>query len=126
MANSTAAWQMSSIRPNATARIEAKTTGRDAAGGVTETWATVVANVSLLISQTGGGRPGQWDGVPNRPHGTATGFDGSLGRADVRLVVTAGFLAGKTLAVDDVAYHPGGNYVPARYTVHWHSTQPAT
>jgi hypothetical protein len=117
---------MSGISPNATARIEVKTTGRDSAGGVTETWATLVSNVSLLISQAGGGRPGQWDGKPNKPRGTATGFDENLNRADVRLVVTAGFLAGRTLTVDDVAYHPGGNYVPARYTAHWSFAQPAT
>ena len=125
MPASSASWQMG-IPPNAVARIETKTTGRDTAGGVTETWASVVTGVQLLVSQTGGGRPGMFDARPNKPTGTATGFDDSLNRADVRLVITSGFLAGRTLTVDDVAYHPGGNYVPARYTVHWSFAQPAT
>lgn len=125
MPASSAAWQMG-IPPNAVARVETKTTGRDTAGGVTETWASVVTGVQLLVSQTGGGRPGMFDAKPNKPTGTATGFDDSLNRADVRLVVTSGFLAGRTLTVESVAYHPAGNYVPARYTLTWSFEQPAT
>jgi hypothetical protein len=125
MPASSAAWLLG-FAPNAVARIETKSTGRDSAGGVTETWGSVVTGVQLLISQTGGGRPGMFDAKPNKPTGTATGFDDGLNRADVRLVITSGFLAGRTLTVESVAYHPAGQYVPARYTLAWSFEQPAT
>ena len=120
------AWQLGLIPPNARVRVEASSSTRDASGGQVFAWSTLLSSAAALISQVQGGRPGQWDAEPNQLSGLLTGFDPELGRADVRLVVTSGFLSGRTLYPEAVELHPAGTFVSARYRVRWSTVQPAT
>lgn len=120
------AWALSLVPPNCKIRVEVLATGRDASGAPTTTWATLLASASALLSQVQGGRPGDWGGTPNVLTGSLTGFDPELGRADVRGVVTSGFLAGRTIYPVQVETHPGGVLVDPRIRWQWSTVQPTT
>lgn len=93
------------MQPNATVRIEQRTTARDSSGGSTETWAIVATNVSVLVSGISGGRDGRFDGKNNTLRGTCTGENAYLGYTNIRLYFLTGQLAGLYGHSDSVDQH---------------------
>lgn len=114
------------IQPNATVSVYTLTASKDASGGTSEAYSTLLtAGVQVLITQHTGSRDGRFEGRANVRAGTCTGKDDSLNSQKVRLLVTASddvpWLVGKALYAESIAAHPPGRFglVGKRYTLRW-------
>ena len=109
------------IRPNATARVEALTTARDAAGGTVESYAAL-GTVACLVTGVTGSRDGRFGGTANVMSGSVAGDDPLLGRGDTRLFFVTGPAAGVYARVESAEAHgpaAPGSWIAAFYRSRW-------
>lgn len=109
---------------NVTMTAEVEKMGQDAAGGSTPTYASVATGVSGLLTLFSGNREGSFHAEGETDRATFTSDNSTVGRGDVRWLVTAvddASLApfiGTYWRVDSTAQHPAGRggLRSARYT----------
>lgn len=110
-------------------RVEALTTSQDAAGGTAETYTTVADQLACLVSLSGAGRDGRFDGQSDTVTGTVSSEDPLLtGLSAGRVFFYDGPAGGRygyaVGGAESHAAHPFG-LVPAVYRARWSTVKSA-
>lgn len=102
------------IRPNVVLETQTETTDRDAAGGSVAVWTSRATGIRAMYTLVKGGRPGDFHAENERTGATFRAAAGTIGRADLRLKVTAvldaslAFLVGTYWRVEATQNEPAG------------------